>query len=65
MICDTEQELKQRIRKKDHFISRVFDSQKIFIKGNQDELERFEPPNAILIVCSLARFATILMRRNL
>lgn len=36
----TEQELKQRIRKKDHFISRVFESEKIFIRGKQDELER-------------------------
>jgi hypothetical protein len=36
----TEQEFKQRIRKNDHFISSVFDSEKIFIRGKQDELER-------------------------
>jgi len=35
-----EQEFKQRIHKKDHFISRVLESEKIFIKGSQDELER-------------------------
>ena len=35
-----EHEFKQRLLKKDHFISRVFEADKIFIKGNQNELER-------------------------
>jgi predicted nucleotidyltransferase len=36
----TEDEYRQKVRKKNHFISSVLDDKKIFIIGNKDELKR-------------------------
>ena len=34
-----EEELRRRIRQKEHFVSRVMETPKIFVIGTQDELE--------------------------
>lgn len=39
-VVFTEDEYRQKVRKKNHFISSVLDDKKIFIIGNRDELKR-------------------------
>jgi predicted nucleotidyltransferase len=39
-VVFTENEFRQKVRKKDHFISSVLNDKKIFIIGNRDELKR-------------------------
>jgi DNA-binding transcriptional ArsR family regulator len=38
----TVKEFLKRIRAKDHFVNRVLENQKLFVKGTEDELERMD-----------------------